>query len=316
MSVADELRAKTKQVFIESEHCKELLTKGHARLNPVFSFPDCTKWPEQFVRTNKPSPSLKMKQIPYEKKLGDSNVDNWAGSSSQQGLTSNTTYPQNPILHREVNGTENIFPAARVCKWTYPCSCDYINNDCILIPHTHSLDCTCMKPHYLPYNFLSETFPHHSPTQSGYCEHQGRRQVLRSQGHSGHLKNKGIQPQCQQTDTLMYPESRKGIYKDPNDHITHQQHPVMIKPPWNHSHFTGNDCPSSVQKEHFNSFTESHQNQKKEIYALICGVYTKVEVDQAMATNPESTNILELATLIQNTRMTQLCKQHSLLKYN
>ncbi|XP_018421140.1 PREDICTED: probable ribonuclease ZC3H12D [Nanorana parkeri] len=84
LSVADELRAKTKHAFIESEHCNELLTKGHARFNPVFSLPSCYKCPEQFVSTKETVPSLKVMQIPClpeERKLEYSNMFKRAGST-------------------------------------------------------------------------------------------------------------------------------------------------------------------------------------------------------------------------------------------
>ncbi|XP_040206527.1 probable ribonuclease ZC3H12D [Rana temporaria] len=319
LSVADELRAKTKHAFIESEHCNELLTKGHARLNPVFSFPCCHNWSEQFVSTKETSPSLKMKKIPKERQLGYSDMGTWAGSSCHQGSTLNSLDRQNPILRRETSIADHTFSTVHMCKWTHPqgngeqmqyrmtdlnhcCSCSSINTDFFLIPHTHSMDCTCIKQHYLPCNFLSETLPQHIHTQTGYCDHRGRRQLLCLHEHSGHLKNSGKHTLCQRTDTSLYPESVNNIYKEPNDHMTPQQHLAITKPPWNYGHYTGNDCSSSVLKDNYRLLTDTHLNQRKEIYALLCGVYTNAEIDQVMASNPETTNIIELAALIQKSR--------------
>ncbi|KAM5164840.1 putative ribonuclease ZC3H12D [Mantella aurantiaca] len=318
LSVADELRAKTKHVLIESEHCNELLTKSQARFNQVFSLPSCYKWSEQFVISKEPSPNLKMKQIPQEKQLQHSNIGNWADSSSNEEITVNTLYQQNPILHREVSHTERIISEIHTCKWTSPqsedeqkqyrtdlthcCSCNHVNTNNIFNPHTHSMDCTYIKKCYLPCNFLSETFPHNNHTQNYYCGYKGRKQLNCFHEHYEHLKDRSIYSQCQKIDTLLYPGNMKDTYKEPIYHMIQPQHPTVIKSSWSHDYVTENHSPSSVQKDNCRSLTETHLQQRKEIYALLCGLYTNAEVDQAMTTNPDTTNIIELASLIQKAR--------------
>nr|DBA26738.1 TPA: hypothetical protein GDO54_010960 [Pyxicephalus adspersus] len=287
LSVADELRAKTKQVFKDY------------------------KCPEQFESTKETSTSLKMKQIlhlPQERQMGNSGMGKWACSSINQGFTVNTSPDQqNQPPHRELRIIDPILSSThsngekmqyKGTDQNHCCRCNYMNSGYSLSPHTHSMDCSCIQKPYLPYTFLSETLPHNNYTQSGYCKHQGSGQLLCLHEHSRHVKN--IDMHAQRMDTLVYLKNVKDIYEDPNYYLT--QHPSVIKPSWSYGHFTTDACPFLFPNDNCRLLSDTQMFNRKEVYTLLCGLYTNAEIDQAMAANPETTNILELADIIQKNR--------------
>ncbi|KAM4693327.1 putative ribonuclease ZC3H12D [Discoglossus pictus] len=315
LSVADELRAKTKQVFIQSEEDNELLKKGQDTFNPGYSVPSDCKWPGQLQRARDTSPSFQMNQMQctqQERQLDYATYE-WNGSSYQQVLQSQHYPTECRNLETSVSviyDTKINYPYVdsqkikdRMSDVPWVSSCDQVRNNHFFTPHTHSLDCSCMKQCCLYDTFLSETSLHNRCTskqgQYGCCEQQGY--VLQGSVcvQCGQLRNSGMKSQCPVTQSMLYP-----TYEEMHLNRIHlpQQQPFLITEQNTRNCQRHNDCYSRAQENGTNYSTDTHHAIRKQIHTVLCGLFSLDEVDCAMALSPTTTDIKKIIELIQKAR--------------
>ncbi|XP_053565086.1 probable ribonuclease ZC3H12D [Bombina bombina] len=321
LSVADELRAKTNQVSTQSGVDK-LLKKGlHDTCYAACSEPNVWKRPEQLQRMRIPSPGFQMNQMkfPEQKRQLGHDMYERNNCSYQHGVVGHNLPMQNHTKCRDLEAIENSFSGMYVTTKPYlheaseqlkgrmaqvPCICDQSRNNhtSISIPHTHSLDCVCMKQCCLQRTFMSDSSSHnmYQHKTMEHCCSLNQSQVPQNILFPNSSKF-GMVIQSPVTPTMLYQHDKEYIYSQQVEKWLNLGRLPYQQP----CHIMKNGCyPLSLENGR-NHSKDVQYKIRKEIHTALCGIFSVDEVNNAMTLLPTTTDTRLIIEQIQRSRSSQ-----------